>query len=66
MHSRHSVSKSWLLRALIVTVLRNFSPAAALTINAPVGLFDRSTEASQAWRHEPERNWRLSARVSTK
>ena len=58
MHSRHSVSKCWLLRALIVSVLRNFSPAAALTINAPIGLFDQSMEASQAWRHEPERIWR--------
>ena len=30
------------------------SPAAALTINAPKGRFDPSTEASQASRHGPE------------
>ena len=42
----------------IVKLLRSHPRPRALTINAPVGLFDPSTEASQASRHGPEGKWR--------
>jgi hypothetical protein len=62
MHSRHSVSKCWLLRALIVSPTHPSFARRALIGKPPAGLFGLSMEASQA-SHGPERNWRSSARV---